>query len=93
MPDAIAISETNLNANSSSNLNFTNYKFIRNDSITRAGGIGFYIKDSLRSTLRKTYHLFATLRRFLLRSCIRKIKHYFKSNLSPSKAKNIVISR
>ena len=40
MSDAIAISETKLNANSSLNLNFTNYKFIRNDSITLAGGVG-----------------------------------------------------
>ena len=42
MPDAIAISETKLNANSSLNLNFTNYKFIRNDFITHAGGVGLY---------------------------------------------------
>ena len=46
MTDAIAISETKLNANSSLNLNFTNYKFIRNDSITFAGGVGLYIKES-----------------------------------------------
>ena len=53
MPDAIAIFERKLNANSSLNLNFTNYKFIRNDFITHAIEIGFYIKDSLRLTLRK----------------------------------------
>ena len=35
--DAIAISETKLKANSSLNSNFTNHKFIRNDSITHAG--------------------------------------------------------
>ena len=46
IPDAIAISETKLNANSSLNLNFTNYKFIRNVSITLAGGVGLYIKES-----------------------------------------------
>ena len=46
MPDAIAISERKLNANSSLNLNFTNYKFIRNDSITHAGEVGLYIKES-----------------------------------------------
>ena len=45
MPDAIAISETKLNANSFLNLNFSNYKFIRNDSITLAGGVGLYIKE------------------------------------------------
>ena len=55
IPDDIVISETNLNANSS--LNFTNYKFIRNDSITHAGGVGLYIKDSLKFTLRKDLSL------------------------------------
>ena len=53
MPDAITISETKLNANSSLTLNFTNYKFIRYDSVTHAGGVGLYIKESLRFTLRK----------------------------------------
>ena len=45
IPDAIAISETKLNANSSLNLNFTNYRFIRNVSITLAGGVSLYIKE------------------------------------------------
>ena len=57
MPDVIAIFETKLNANSFLNLNFTNYKFICNDSITHAGGIGLYKKDSLRFTLRKDLSL------------------------------------
>ena len=57
MPDAVAISETKLNANSSLNLNFTNYKFIHNDSITHAGGVGLYMKDSLRFTLRRDLSL------------------------------------
>ena len=42
---------------SSLNLNFTNYKFIRNDSITLAGGVGLYIKESLKFTLRKDLSL------------------------------------
>ena len=46
MPDAIAISETKLHANSSLNLNFTNSKFIHNDSIMHAGGVGLYIKHT-----------------------------------------------
>ena len=57
MPDAIAISETKLNANSSLNLNFSTYTFIRNDSITHAGGISLFIKESLRFTLRKDLSL------------------------------------
>ena len=57
LPDAIAISETKLNANSSLNLNFSNYKFIRNDSITLAGGVGLYIKESLKFILRKDLSL------------------------------------
>ena len=53
MSGVIAISETKLNANSCFNLNFPNYKFIRNESITYAGGVGLYNKDSLRFRLRK----------------------------------------
>ena len=45
MPDAIAIFETKLNANSFLNLNITSYEFIRNDSIQDAGGVGLYIKN------------------------------------------------
>ena len=56
-PDAIAISEAKLNANSSLNLYFTNYKFILNDSNTHAGGISLYIQDSLRFKLRKDLSL------------------------------------
>ena len=58
MSDAIAISETTLNSNSSLNLNFPNYKFIRNDSITLGGGVDLYIKDLLRFTLRKDFYYF-----------------------------------
>ena len=58
MPDAFAISETiKLNAKNSLNLNFSNYKFICNDSITHAGGVNLYIKDSLRFSLRKDLSL------------------------------------
>ena len=51
MPDAIAISEAKLNANSC--LNFTNYKFICKNSITHGGETDPYIKDSLRFSSRK----------------------------------------
>ena len=57
MPDVIAISKPKLNVNSSLNLNFTNYKFICNDSIMLAGGVGLYIKEPLKFTLRKDLSL------------------------------------
>ena len=45
LPDAIAISETKLNSNSVSNLNIPNYTFLRKDSPTCAGGVGFSLKE------------------------------------------------
>ena len=42
IPDAIAISETKLNANSVTNVNIPNYTFLRKDSPTNAGGVGLY---------------------------------------------------
>ena len=51
-PDAIAISETKLNSNSSSNNSIPHYNFLHNDSPTNTGGIGFYIKDALQFRLR-----------------------------------------
>ena len=53
MSNAIAISEIKLNANSFLNLNFPDYQFISNDSITHTGGVGLYIKDSFKFSLRK----------------------------------------
>ena len=50
-PNAIAISETQLNSNSSSNNNIPHYNFLHNDSPTNAGGVGFYIKDTLQFRL------------------------------------------
>ena len=35
-----------------SNVNIPNYKFLRNDSNTRAGGVGLYIKDTIKSRVR-----------------------------------------
>ena len=58
MPDTIAISETKLNANSSLNLNFPNYKLIRNHSITHVGGVGLYIKEL---AYEKTCHLICNI--------------------------------
>ena len=54
-PDAIAISETKLNSNSSSNNNIPHYNFRHNNSPTNAGGAGVYIKDTLICQIVRTY--------------------------------------
>ena len=48
LPDAIAISETKLNSNSYSNISIPNYNFFHSDSPTLAGGLGIYLKDTLK---------------------------------------------
>ena len=45
---AIAISETKLNSNNVSKIKIPNYNFLRSDSSTNAGGIGLYIKDTIK---------------------------------------------
>ena len=57
IPDAIAISETKLNANSVTNVNIPNYTFLRKDSPTNAGGVGLYIKQSMQFRLRNDLSL------------------------------------
>ena len=52
LPDAIAISETKLNSNRVSNLNVPNYTFLREDSPTCAGEVGFYIKQNMQYCIR-----------------------------------------
>ena len=52
LPHAIAISETKLNSNSCSNITIPHYNFLRKDSPTNAGGVGLYIKDTLKFRLR-----------------------------------------
>ena len=52
LPDVIAISETKLHANSVSNVHISNYKLLRTDSNTCAGGICLYIKDAIKFRLR-----------------------------------------
>ena len=52
IPDVAAISETKLNASSVSNINFDNYKFFLNDSVTCAGGVGLYVRKTLKFQLR-----------------------------------------
>ena len=50
--DVVAISETKFNSSSISNINIFNYKFLLNDSATCAGGVGLYIKKTLKFRLR-----------------------------------------
>ena len=52
MPEVIAISETKLNSFSTSNVNIPNYKLLRNDSNTCAGGVGLYIKNTIKLRVR-----------------------------------------
>jgi len=54
LPDAIAISETKLSSNSSTNINIFNYDFVHNDSPTC---VGVYIKDLLQFRLQNDLSL------------------------------------
>ena len=56
-PNVIAISETELNPNSVSNVNLSNYKFFQNDSPTNAGGVGLYINDAIKCRSRNDLFL------------------------------------
>ena len=47
-PDVVAISETKLNTNSTSNINISNYSFFRKDSHSCAGGVGPYVKNTMQ---------------------------------------------
>ena len=57
MPDAIAISETKLNSNNVSKIKIPNYNFLRSDSSTNVGGVGLYIKDIIKFSLRNDLKL------------------------------------
>ena len=53
----IAISETKLNSNSYSNISIPNYNFFHSDSPTLASGVGRYLKDTLKYSLRNSLSL------------------------------------
>ena len=57
LPDLVAISETKLNENSTSNISIPNYCFLRNDSPSNAGGVGLCIKESFKFRIRKELSL------------------------------------
>ena len=53
----MAITETKLNDNSTSNISTPNYCFLRNDSPSNDGGVGIYIKESFKFRIRKELSL------------------------------------
>jgi len=55
MPEIIAISETKLNSNFNSFLE--GYTFLQSNSITKAGGVGMFIKNSLVYKVINSYNL------------------------------------
>ena len=57
LPDAIAISKTKLNSTSSSNIGIPDYQFFHNDSPSMAGGVGLYLKNTLKYRLRNNLSL------------------------------------
>ena len=57
LPDLVAISETKLNENSTSNISIANYCFLRNDSPSHAGGVGSYIKELFKFRICKELSL------------------------------------
>ena len=56
-PEIISISETKLNPQKTININICNYDFIHNDSPTNAGGVGLYVKNGLKYSIRNDLNL------------------------------------
>ena len=56
-PEIISISKTKLNPQKTININICNYDFIHNDSPTNAGGMGLYVKNGLKYSIRKDLNL------------------------------------
>lgn len=58
-PDIILITETKLNSRSNVNFaNLNNYSFFHKNSLTKAGGVGIYIKKNIQSSIRNDIKLF-----------------------------------
>jgi hypothetical protein len=51
-PDIIAVTETRLNDNTVCNVDITGYNFFNVNSPTSAGGVGIYIANNLKTTIR-----------------------------------------
>ena len=47
LPDIIAISESKINENTSTNFNIPGYAFVNTNSKTQAGGVGLYLSNDL----------------------------------------------
>ena len=58
LPDIIAITKTKLrNDTIYNNIDIAKYNYIHADSLTKEGGVGFYIKNSLSYTVKPEYDL------------------------------------
>ena len=58
LPDVIAITKTKLrNDTIYNNIDIAKYNYIHADSLTKEGGVGFYIKNSLSYTVKPEYDL------------------------------------
>ena len=57
LPESISISETKLNSRSTSNVNIAQYDFLHNDSPSKAGGVGSYVKNNEKYSLRNDLNL------------------------------------
>ena len=57
LPHAIAISETKLKEENTTNVNIPGYRFFRYDSPTHAGGVGLYLEETLQYRVRNDFLL------------------------------------
>ena len=57
LPEIISVSETKLNSQSTSNVNIAQYDFLHNDSPSKAGGVGLYVKNNVKYSLRNDLNL------------------------------------
>ena len=57
LPEIISIFETELNSQSTSNVNIAQYDFFHNDSPSKAGGIGLYVKNNVKYSARNDVNL------------------------------------
>ena len=57
LPEIISISETKLNSQSTSNVNIAQYDYFHNDSPSKAGGVGLYVKNNVKYSLRNDLNL------------------------------------
>ena len=57
LPEIISISETKLNSRSTSNVNIAQYDFLHNNSPSKAGDVGLYVKNNVKYSLSNDLNL------------------------------------